>query len=252
VERVYGIHAVESLLRNNPESVQNLWLRRGRHDRRLRDLLKLAREQGVDVQFESRESLDGLVDGRHQGAVAEVSPQAETRADLTWSEARLLVHVDDASGPLLLLVLDGVTDPHNLGACLRSADAAGVDAVIAPKDKSAGLTAVARKVACGAAETVPFVQVTNLRRTLEALKARGVWLYGADSDSEKSLYDNKLTSSLALVLGAEGSGLRRLTRETCDELVHLPMAGAVSSLNVSVAAGICLFEVVRQRRAPPC
>ena len=249
MERIYGIHAVESLSRTNPSMEQNLWLRRGRHDRRLSALLKLARDQGVHVQFETREGLDALVDGRHQGAVAEVNPEAETRVDLTWSEAQLLAHVEGAAGPLLLLVLDGVTDPHNLGACLRSADAAGVDAVIVPKDKAAGLTPVTRKIACGAAETVPFVQVTNLRRTLEALKSRGVWLYGAAGNSEKSLYDNDLRSNLALVLGAEGSGLRRLTRETCDELVHLPMAGAVSSLNVSVAAGICLFEVVRQRRA---
>jgi 23S rRNA (guanosine2251-2'-O)-methyltransferase len=151
--------------------------------------------------------------------------------------------------PPFLLVLDGVTDPHNLGACLRSADAAGVDAVVVPRDKSADLNATSRKVACGAAEVVPFVRVTNLSRTLQALKARGVWLFGAAGEAEKSLYDNDLTLSMALVMGAEGSGLRRLTREQCDYLVRLPMSGSVSSLNVSVATGICLFEAVRQRLA---
>ncbi|MCB1854974.1 MAG: 23S rRNA (guanosine(2251)-2'-O)-methyltransferase RlmB, partial [Halieaceae bacterium] len=151
--------------------------------------------------------------------------------------------------PALLLVLDGVTDPHNLGACLRSADAAGVDAVIVPRDRAADLSPVSRKVACGAAEVVPFVRVTNLARTLQALKERGVWLYGTAGEAQQSLYASDLTLPLALVMGAEGAGMRRLTREQCDFLVSLPMAGSVSSLNVSVASGICLFEARRQRLA---
>tara|TARA_B100001540_G_scaffold300561_1_gene306154 strand:+ start:523 stop:1272 length:750 start_codon:yes stop_codon:yes gene_type:complete len=249
MQRIYGIHAVESLLRRDPGAITRLLVQKGRNDRRRAALVGLAREQNVSVEFAPRETLDELVEGRHQGVVAETNPATDgTDTGLGWREADLLAHVEQSAAPVLLLVLDGVTDPHNLGACLRSADAAGVDAVIAPKDRSASLTPVARKVACGAADTVPFVQVTNLRRTLDALKARGVWLYGAAGEAEISLYDNDLKGSLALVLGAEGAGLRRLTREACDVLVHLPMAGAVSSLNVSVAAGVCLFEAVRQRR----
>ena len=166
-----------------------------------------------------------------------------------WEEADLLRAVDEKDGPVLILVLDGVTDPHNLGACLRSADAAGVDAVVVPRDKSADLSPTSRKVACGAAEVVPFVRVTNLPVPCRPCKERGVWLFGAAGEAEKSLYDNDLTVSMALVMGAEGSGMRRLTREQCDYLVRLPMAGSVSSLNVSVATGICLFEAMRQRLA---
>jgi 23S rRNA (guanosine2251-2'-O)-methyltransferase len=166
-------------------------------------------------------------------------------------EADLWAHLEALDHPPLVLVLDGVTDPHNLGACLRSADAAGVDAVILPKDKSASVTPVVRKVACGAAETVPLHAATNLARVLKGLKERGIWLYGAAGEARSSLYAQDLTGPAALVLGSEGAGLRRLTREHCDFLVHLPMAGAVSSLNVSVATGVCLFEVVRQRTADP-
>jgi 23S rRNA (guanosine2251-2'-O)-methyltransferase len=192
-----------------------------------------------------------MVSGRHQGVVAEafnIPVSGDMNQSNLWQEQDLLRVVDNKEGPLLLLVLDGVTDPHNLGACLRSADAAGVDAVVVPKDKSADLTPTVRKVACGAAEVVPFVRVTNISRTLQALQERGVWLYGTAGESEKSIYDSDLSGSIALVMGAEGSGLRRLTREQCDFLVNLPMAGSVSSLNVSVATGICLFEIVRQRR----
>jgi 23S rRNA (guanosine2251-2'-O)-methyltransferase len=205
----------------------------------------LARNQGVATARESREALDGRVQGRHQGVVASIQ-EASSRH---WDEKALWALLDELPGPALLLVLDGVTDPHNLGACLRSADAAGVHAVIVPRDKSADLTPVSRKVACGAAEVVPFVRVTNLARTLEALKERGIWLYGAAGEAEKTIYDSDLAGPLALVMGAEGAGLRRLTRECCDYLVKLPMAGSVSSLNVSVATGVCLFEVVRQRGA---
>tara|TARA_R110001599_G_scaffold353465_1_gene593143 strand:+ start:62139 stop:62909 length:771 start_codon:yes stop_codon:yes gene_type:complete len=251
-EYIYGIHAVDSLLRQNPKSVQRLWAQQGRDDKRIGSLLELAQNQGVPVARETRQAMDDMVKGRHQGIVAEVyaAPvSGDTGQANLWQEADLLRAVDAKEGPLLLLVLDGVTDPHNLGACLRSADAAGVDAVIVPKDKSADLTPVSRKVACGAAEVVPFARVTNLSRTLQALKERGVWLFGAAGEAEKSLYSNDLTVSMALVMGAEGSGLRRLTREQCDFLVRLPMAGSVSSLNVSVATGICLFEAQRQRLA---
>ena len=249
---IYGIHAVDSLLRQNPKSVQRLWAQQGRDDKRIGALLELAHNQGVPVARETRQAMDEMAKGRHQGVVAEVYAEPASgdsgQANL-WQEADLLRAVDAKEGPMLLLVLDGVTDPHNLGACLRSADAAGVDAVIVPKDKSADLTPVSRKVACGAAEVVPFVRVTNLSRTLQALKERGVWLFGAAGEAENSLYDSDLSVSMALVMGAEGSGLRRLTREQCDFLVRLPMAGSVSSLNVSVATGVCLFEAQRQRLA---
>ncbi len=249
---VYGIHAVDGLLRRNPGSVQRLWLQSGREDKRIAALLELAKNQGVPVTRESRPVLDALVTGRHQGAVAETRESAARDAPSgtgLWSEQQLLQAVENSDPPTLILVLDGVTDPHNLGACLRSADAAGVDAVVVPKDKSADINPTVRKVACGAAETVPFVRVTNISRTLQALKERGVWLYGTAGEAEKSLFESDLTGPLALVMGGEGSGLRRLTREQCDFLVKLPMAGSVSSLNVSVATGICLFEVVRQRLA---
>jgi 23S rRNA (guanosine2251-2'-O)-methyltransferase len=251
MQYIYGIHAVDSLLRRNPRSVQRLWVQQGRDDKRIGALLALARNQGVTVTRESRRQLDEIAGGRHQGVVAEVLAEQPAAGEVSqsnlWREADLFKAVETKEGPVLLLVLDGVTDPHNLGACLRSADAAGVDAVIVPKDKSADLNPTSRKVACGAAEVVPFVKVTNIARTLQALKERGVWLYGTAGESEKSIYDSDLNVSMALVMGAEGAGLRRLTREHCDFLVHLPMAGSVSSLNVSVATGVCLFEAVRQR-----
>ena len=219
----------------------------GREDKRIKAIEELALNQGVAVQRQPRATLDEWVSGKHQGVVADTDDSAEP--DLDWTESQLFDALEGLAEPALLLVLDGVTDPHNLGACLRSADAAGVHALIVPKDKSAALTPVARKVACGAAESVPLVTVTNLARTLKALQARGVWIYGSAGEAEISLYDSDLTGSLALVMGAEGDGMRRLTREQCDVLLRLPMAGTVSSLNVSVATGVCLFEVVRQRSA---
>jgi 23S rRNA (guanosine2251-2'-O)-methyltransferase len=252
VQFVYGIHAVDSLLRQNPKSVEQLLLQAGREDKRISALLELAQNQGVSVSREPKAGLDKMVSGRHQGSVAllrNVPEQDDPTASNLWGEADLMARVENKAGPVLILVLDGITDPHNLGACLRSADAAGVDAVVVPKDNSADITPVVRKVACGAAEVVPFVRVTNISRTLQALQERGVWLYGTDGDAEKSLYNSDLTDSIALVMGAEGKGMRRLTRERCDYLIHLPMAGSVSSLNVSVAAGVFLFEVVRQRAA---
>lgn len=242
-ERVAGIHAVRALLRKNPRSVRLLQVADGRQDSRIDELTALAAGAGVPVEQVSRQQLDQQDAGRHQGviALAESSGRTKTEKDLR----RLL---DELPHAPLLLVLDEVTDPHNLGACLRTADAAGVDAVIIPRDRSATLNTTVRKVASGAAETVALVAVTNLSRTLNDLKERGIWLCGAAGEATTSLYAQDLTGSLAIVLGAEGRGLRRLTRETCDYLVAIPMAGAVGSLNVSVAAGICLFEAVRQRR----
>jgi 23S rRNA (guanosine2251-2'-O)-methyltransferase len=250
MQYIYGIHAVDSLVRTRPKTVQRLWVQSGRDDRRITALVELAQNQGVPVAREPRSDLDLMVEGRHQGVVAETLGEpvhGDISASNLWTEKQLLQLVEEQAEPVLILVLDGVTDPHNLGACLRSADAAGVGAVVVPKDKSADITATVRKVASGAAETVPFVRVTNISRTLGALKERGVWLYGTAGEAEKTLYDSDLQGPMALVMGGEGGGLRRLTREHCDFLVKLPMAGTVSSLNVSVATGICLFEVVRQR-----
>lgn len=250
MQYIYGIHTVDGLIRQNPKSVQRLWVQEGRDDKRVAALLELAKNQGVPVARAPRADLDGMVEGRHQGVVAESLDQpvhGEPQQSNLWTEKAFLKKIEEAREPLLILVLDGITDPHNLGACLRSADAAGVFAVVVPKDKSADLGPTTRKVACGAAEVVPFVRVTNISRTLKALQERGLWLYGTAGESDKTLYESDLTGSLALVMGAEGAGLRRLTREQCDFLVKLPMAGSVSSLNVSVATGVCLFEVVRQR-----
>jgi 23S rRNA (guanosine2251-2'-O)-methyltransferase len=244
-EKVYGLHAVTALLRHHPRRIKQLWLAEGRRDPRMQELLDLARQARVQVAPCDRQTLDEWAEGVHQGVVAEVSPSQ------VWGENMLDELLDRADRPALLLVLDGVTDPHNLGACLRTADAAGAQAVVVPKDKSATLNATVRKVACGAAEVVPLVAVTNLARTLESLKQRGVWLVGTAGEAGQELYDQDLTGPTALIMGAEGKGMRRLTREHCDFLVRLPMAGSVSSLNVSVACGVCLFEAVRQRRSPP-
>jgi 23S rRNA (guanosine2251-2'-O)-methyltransferase len=204
-------------------------------------LLALAEDQHLRIKLVTREELDKLTDnGVHQGVVA------DCKKAKAYSENDLKELLASTVKPFLL-ILDGVQDPHNLGACLRSADAAGVDAVIVPKDKSVGITPIVSKVACGAAETVPFIQVTNLARTMGILRDAGVWLYGAAAEAEKTLFTEKLTGPVGLVLGGEGQGLRRLTRENCDMLLNIPMDGSVSSLNVSVATGIFLFEVVRQR-----
>ncbi len=242
-ELIFGLHAVRAVLKGDPRHVESLWVDRQRHDHRLREILELAKDNGVTVHSSTRDELDAMSDrARHQGAVARFVGAPTASADNLWD---LL----DAAGsePVLLLVLDGVTDPHNLGACLRSADAAGVLAVIAPRDRAAGLTPVVRKVASGAAESVPFVQVTNLARTLDAIKKRGIWVVGADGTAESTLYEADLSGPLAVVLGGEGTGLRRLTRERCDQLVAIPMAGQVESLNVSVAAAVLLFEARRRR-----
>jgi 23S rRNA (guanosine2251-2'-O)-methyltransferase len=243
LERIYGVHAVEALLRHHPKRVKQLWLAEGRQDPRVQALIELARQARVAVGQRDRRELDEWAEGVHQGVVAEVSPSQ------VWGEAMLDELLDRCEGTPLLLVLDGITDPHNLGACLRTADAAGVQAVIVPKDKSATLNATVRKVACGAAEVVPLVAVTNLARTLEKLRQRGLWTVGTAGEAEQELYQLDLRGPTVLIMGAEGKGMRRLTREHCDYLARLPMAGSVSSLNVSVATGVCLFEVVRQRKA---
>lgn len=239
---VVGIHAAMALLQKRSGRVDSLWVEENRKDVRMRELLKLAHEKRITVEPRGRADLDrAAAGGVHQGVVLHLKvDRVSNESDLD----ELLIGLDR---PPLLLVLDGVTDPHNLGACLRSANGSGVDAVIVPKDKSAPLNATAAKVACGAAEYTPLIRVTNLARTLEHLKAYNIWIVGTCGEAKASLYDSKLTGGLALVMGAEDKGMRRLTREHCDHLMFIPMAGEVSSLNVSVATGVCLFEAVRQR-----
>ncbi|MBU0593409.1 MAG: 23S rRNA (guanosine(2251)-2'-O)-methyltransferase RlmB [Pseudomonadota bacterium] len=239
---IYGFHAVTSRLRQNAGSVEEIYLDQGRHDPRSRDLLQLAEANGVKIMQVPRQRLDGMAGDKHQGVVAKVSALVALPHTLDGV-------LENLSESALLLVLDGVQDPHNLGACLRVADAMGAHAVIAPKDRAVGLNPTVRKVASGAAETVPFITVTNLARTLRELQELGIWVVGTAGEAEKDLFGMKLDGPVAMVLGAEGEGLRRLTRENCDELVRIPMFGSVESLNVSVAAGICLFESRRQRTA---
>ena len=237
---VFGFHAVTVLLRQRPESIVELHTGSERTDARMRDLLKLAEHKHVRVMAATGERLDGLAGhGRHQSVVAMV---LEAKRSHSLDDT-----LDAVTGPPLLLVLDGIQDPHNLGACLRVADAAGVNAVVAPKDRAVGLNATAAKVASGAAETVPYFPVTNLARTLRELKERNIWIVGTSEDAKDDVFSADFPESVAWVLGAEGEGMRRLTRESCDFLVRIPMQGAVESLNVSVAAGIVLFESVRRR-----
>jgi 23S rRNA (guanosine2251-2'-O)-methyltransferase len=241
LDTVFGLHAVESLVRSEPDSVVSIQVQEGREDKRLSKLLNLVQQTKIKLEYVPRKTLDTLVSGRHQGVVAVIKAEAEkTEGDLENILQGLLVQP-------FLLILDSVTDPHNLGACLRSADAAGVHAVIVPKDKSAPLNSVARKVACGAAEHVPVIRVTNLARTMKWLQNYGIWITGAAGEAESNIYQTDFKGSVALAMGAEGSGLRRLTREHCDQLTKIPMVGSVSSLNVSVATGVCLFEALRQR-----
>lgn len=242
VRHIHGFHAVTAKLRHDPEGVREIYLAAGRQDARMRDLVQLAESRGVRIVSVEAARLDGMAKGeRHQGVVAKVAAQPKY---LTVDDV-----LDGLKEPALLLVLDGVTDPHNLGACLRVADAAGAHAVIAPKDRACGLNATAIKVASGAADTVPYLVVTNLARTLREIKERGIWTIGAAGEADKDLYAIEQNGATAWVLGAEGEGLRRLTRDTCDELARIPMFGSVESLNVSVASGICLFEARRQRTA---
>ena len=240
-EYVFGWHAVDAVLKREPERLQQVWIQTGRQDKRVKSVTDALDGLGVRWKVVHRRELDERVSGVHQGIVAAVAESRE------WTEDDLLAQLSNSDKPPFLLVLDGVTDPHNLGACMRTADAVGVQAVIVPKDKSASLTPVARKVACGAAETVPFVRVTNLARFLRELKGLGVWLIGTAGEADAGLYQADFKGPVALVMGAEGKGMRRLTREHCDQLINIPMQGHVDSLNVSVATGVCLYEALRQR-----
>lgn len=243
-EYLFGMHSVLAALRNAPAHVDAVWLDENRHDHRAAQIMEAARAARVRVHQVPRAKLDQLSGGvRHQGVVARSRPEP------VRGERELTAFLAGLQATPFLLVLDGVQDPHNLGACLRTADAAGVQAVIIPRDQAVSVTGAVRRVASGAAEAVPVFQVTNLARALKELQEQGIWLVGAAGEGERELFETDLTGPLALVLGGEEGGLRRLTRELCDRLVRIPMLGRVESLNVSVAAGICVYEAVRQRRA---
>lgn len=244
-ELIYGIHAVEAVLRNQQENVLQVFVQQGRNDNRIKKLLNIAKNSGINIQAISNDKLkEKCPKARHQGVVAEIR--------LSKTAALSLDDVLDKD-QLLLLVLDEVQDPHNIGACLRTADAVGVDAVIVSKNRSPALTPVIRNVASGAAESVPYIMVSNLARALEKIKQKNVWVIGTSGDSGQTIYDasKNLSSSqsLALVMGSEGKGMRRLTHEACDELVSIPMQGSVESLNISVATAVCLYEIRRQQSA---
>ena len=240
IRLIFGFHAVISRLRQNPDSIKEIFLDANRRDQRARDLIKLAEAEEIRLIACDNARLDSMAGSRrHQGVTANI--------DVTRHHVAIDDVLDTLAEPARLLVLDGIQDPHNLGACLRVADAFGVHAVIAPKDRAVGLTAAVHKVASGAADTVPFIPVTNLARTLRELKQRGIWVIGTAADATHDLNTLSLSGPVAWVLGAEGEGMRRLTRETCDQLTRIPMLGSVESLNVSVSAGICLFETHRQQ-----
>ncbi len=242
-EAIFGLHSVQALLKSAPQRVLDVFMVQGRNDQKLTKILQATQSNNISCKIVDRKKLDEMVgDENHQGVVAICTPGE------IHDEKFLFELIDRLAEPAFVLILDGVTDPHNLGACIRTAEAAGVHVVVVPKDKSAGLTPVARKVACGAAEVLPLVPVTNLARTLKKLQEKGIWLFGAAGEAEASVYQANLTGNIGILMGAEGDGLRRLTQQTCDHLISIPMAGTVSSLNVSVATGVCLFEAVRQRR----
>ncbi|MGK2946761.1 MAG: 23S rRNA (guanosine(2251)-2'-O)-methyltransferase RlmB [Candidatus Malihini olakiniferum] len=238
---IYGIHAVNALLERNPQRFLEVFILKRHDNRRLQAVIMALEASNIVIQIANRQWLDNKVKGAvHQGIVALIEGghqyQENDLPDLLASVAQPF-----------LLILDGVTDPHNLGACLRNADATGIHAIIVPRDRSAQLNATAKKVACGAAENIPLIRVTNLARTLRFLQENQVFIFGTAGEADQTLYQSKLTGPLALVMGSEGEGMRRLTREHCDKLISIPMAGSVSSLNISVATGVCLFEAVRQR-----
>ncbi|MCO6553216.1 MAG: 23S rRNA (guanosine(2251)-2'-O)-methyltransferase RlmB [Gilliamella sp.] len=246
-ETVYGLHAIEALLARSPERIIEVFIIKGREDKRLLAVVRQLEQLGLPVKVANRQWLDEKSkNGVHQGILAMVTPNRG------YQENDIPLLMEQQPNPVIL-ILDGVTDPHNLGACIRTADAAGVDFIIVPKDRSAPLNSTAQKVACGAAESVPVVRVTNLARTMRMLQDEyQVWIVGTAGEADKTLYQTDFyktstQTTLALVMGAEGEGMRRLTKEHCDELVSIPMAGIVSSLNVSVATGVCLFEIVRQK-----
>ncbi|MCO6549376.1 MAG: 23S rRNA (guanosine(2251)-2'-O)-methyltransferase RlmB [Gilliamella sp.] len=248
-ETVYGLHAIEALLARSPERIIEVFIIKGREDKRLLAVVRQLEQLGLPVKVANRQWLDEKSkNGVHQGILAMVTPNRG------YQENDIPLLIEQQPNPVIL-ILDGVTDPHNLGACIRTADAAGVDFIIVPKDRSAPLNSTAQKVACGAAESVPVVRVTNLARTMRMLQDEyQVWIVGTAGEADRTLYQTDFyktstQTALALVMGAEGEGMRRLTKEHCDELVSIPMAGIVSSLNVSVATGVCLFEIVRQKSA---
>ena len=241
-EIIYGFHAMESAIKNDPANLLELWVDPHRHDKRIKQLLAVVEKQGISIEYVRKQDLEKRCGSNKTQGIA-----GRYRSLSAVPEQSLEEILNKET--VLLLILDGVQDPHNLGACLRTADAAGVDAVIAPKDRAAGLTPTSRKVACGAAESVPFIQVTNLARTMKQIKDADIWIVGTAGEADNDLYEADLKGKLAIVMGAEEKGMRRLTRENCDQLVKLPMAGQVESLNVSVATGVCLFEVVRQRQS---
>lgn len=239
---IFGLHAIQATLDMPVSRIKQIWLAYERQDARIDAIIKGARKHGISIQKVAREELDDMLPNvQHQGGIAKSRPLA------ALNEADLDKLLDSLAGPPLLLILDGVQDPHNLGACMRTAEAAGVHAVIAPKDRASSLTNTVLKVSSGAAERLPFIQITNLARVLRELQQRGIWLVGTSGDSEATLFEADLKGPLAIILGAEGRGIRRLTRESCDQTVYIPMKGGVGSLNVSVAAGVCLFEAGRQR-----
>lgn len=241
MQKIYGIHTIVALLKTKPELVNQLYLQESREDSRLSLIRSLAEAHHLPIKMLTRSDLDASLpeEGRHQGVVAEVGELPR------YSERDLTPFLEIEN--LLVLILDGVQDPHNLGACLRSAYALGVHVVIAPKDRAVGITPVVRKVACGAAEMTPFIPVTNLARVLKQLKEQGVWLVGTTGEADTLIGEIDLKGPIGLVMGGEGKGLRRLTQENCDYLVRIPMQGNVESFNVSVATGICLYEISRQR-----
>jgi 23S rRNA (guanosine2251-2'-O)-methyltransferase len=239
---IYGVHAVNALLNNPHRTIKKLFINQERMDKRLQDLLATAEKAHLDIEKLSIQKMNQrFAEYSHQGVVALAAPLPD------YGEADLLALLESCKKPALILVLDGITDPHNLGACLRTADATGVNFVVIPKDKNASITPVVSKVACGAAESIPLVKVTNLVRAMELLKQQGIWIYGAAGEATNSLYQVDCTGNVAIAMGAEGEGLRRLTREHCDGLYSLPMIGSVESLNVSVATGVSLYEIIRQR-----
>jgi 23S rRNA (guanosine2251-2'-O)-methyltransferase len=239
-----GFHAVVARLRHAPQSIKELYVEASRRDKRMQTFIEQAKAANVRVHPVAADRLQGLARGqRHQGVVA----LAEA-APLAMDVGEVLDLLEDKNEPALFLLLDGVTDPHNLGACLRTADAAGVHAVVAPRDRAVGLNSTVQRVACGAAESVPYIMVTNLARTMRELKERNVWLVGADDQATATLYGVDARRPMGWVMGAEGEGMRRLTRDTCDELINIPMLGSVESLNVSVATALCMYETVRQRQ----
>lgn len=238
---IYGVHAVQTMLKASPQRVIEVHMQAGRTDDRLQKIHNLVEQHGIHKQLVGVKKLDSRVSGSHQGVIALCRPGE------ALDESLLLKLFEQYGSQVFFLILDGVTDPHNLGACLRSADGAGVHAVIIPKDNAVGLTPVVQKVACGAAESVPLVPVTNLTRTIKKLKSLGIWVVGTTENAGQTIYETNLSGPITLVMGAEGVGMRNLTTKQCDFLANIPMKGQVGSLNVSVAAGICLYEIGRQR-----